>query len=596
METLLHNFSHKKQQFSRRVKPFLVGLSGGSLVFIFLNLFLLILPNDRLAFGTRVGGTLVGGKTHADALLIARRHHPEPEPFTFTLVIKDTPYTIQSTELGYHSTLEAALAAALRASHTGTLFDRWLFRVAALTGGQDFSIRTLFDEALVQTVLQSLARQEDDPGVRPQAFVRGAYYTIEEGRAGLLLQQADTAELIHNQAAPGASLAAILEPVNPPLTADGMIHTRKRLDVLRNASLEIEGDIPDRPLTLTAVDFFPWLTLPEGFQRDLLASGAAQIASRYDRAGQNAEWELDESGKKLKKFVPHRPGRVVNPEWLQQELMEQLVALQDGEAKTPTRIRLEFQESNPDITLGDLNSLGITERIGVGTSLYAHSIPNRIFNVGLTSSRLNFTLVQPGEEFSFNRAVGEVSGKTGYKAAYVIKDGMTQLGDGGGVCQVSTTIFRAALNAGLPITAWKAHSYRVSYYEQNSQPGYDATVYAPSTDFRFRNDTPGAIVVTSQADSENQFLVVELWGTSDGRKSELSNYSISNQRPAPAPRYQDDPTLPRGRVKQVDWSAPGATTKFTYTVKNADGTEKFSKNFVSNFRPWQAVFLVGTKD
>lgn len=95
------------------------------------------------------------------------------------------------------------------------------------------------------------------------------------------------------------------------------------------------------------------------------------------------------------------------------------------------------------------SNMGIVERIGVGTSLFHGSIPNRIYNIQLAASRLNGILIKPGETFSFDKAVGDVSSLTGYKQAYVIQNGKTVLGDGGGVCQVSTTFFRAALDAGI---------------------------------------------------------------------------------------------------------------------------------------------------
>ena len=134
----------------------------------------------------------------------------------------------------------------------------------------------------------------------------------------------------------------------------------------------------------------------------------------------------------------------------------------------------------------------------------------------MATSRLNGVLVAPGEEFSFNKALGDVSAGTGYQQAYVIKGGRTVLGDGGGVCQVSTTLFRALLNAGLPITERRAHSYRVGYYEQGFPPGLDATVYYPTTDLKFKNDTSNHILIQSRV--EGVKLIFDIYGPDDGRK------------------------------------------------------------------------------
>src|SRR5205085_743367 len=127
-------------------------------------------------------------------------------------------------------------------------------------------------------------------------------------------------------------------------------------------------------------------------------------------------------------------------------------------------------------------------------------------------------LIAPGQVFSFSKAIGEVSSFTGYKQAYVIENGKTVLGDGGGVCQVSTTLFRAALNAGLPIVERHPHAYRVQYYEEDSGPGIDAAVYVPSVDLKFKNDTGHHILIQAYADVENLRLTFDLYGANDGRE------------------------------------------------------------------------------
>jgi vancomycin resistance protein YoaR len=237
--------------------------------------------------------------------------------------------------------------------------------------------------------------------------------------------------------------------------------------------------------------------------------------------------------------------------------------------------------------------LGIKELIGRGSSRFAHSIVNRIYNIGLASSRFKGVLVAPDEIFSFNQVLGDVSALTGYKQAFVIKDGKTVLGDGGGVCQVSTTLFRAVLDAGLPIVERRAHSYRVGYYEQDSPPGIDATVFAPSTDLKFKNDTPGHLLIQPLYDAKAQTLVFEIYGTDDGRVATTTKPITTSVTAAPPDLYVDDPTLPAGTIKQIDFKAAGARVVFDYQVTRA-GEEIYSNTFVSNYRPWQAVFLRGT--
>jgi vancomycin resistance protein YoaR len=167
------------------------------------------------------------------------------------------------------------------------------------------------------------------------------------------------------------------------------------------------------------------------------------------------------------------------------------------------------------------------------------------------------------------------------------------LGDGGGVCQVSTTFFRAVLNTGLPIIERRSHSYRVGYYEQDSPVGLDATVYAPSTDFKFRNDTNNHILIQTEFLPKKAMLIFEIYGTDDGRSATISKSVISSVTPPPEDLYIDDPTLPAGTIKQIDYKAWGAKAYFTYTVER-DGETIFEKTYYSTYQPWQAKFLKGT--
>jgi len=250
---------------------------------------------------------------------------------------------------------------------------------------------------------------------------------------------------------------------------------------------------------------------------------------------------------------------------------------------------------HPKITTEQANNLGIKELIGTGTSLFQHSIPSRIYNVNLAASRINGVVVAPNEEFSFAKALGDVSAYTGYQQAYVISGGKTVLGDGGGVCQVSTTLFRAILDAGLPVTERHAHDYRVGYYEEDGPPGIDATVYVPSVDLKFKNDSGHSILIQTIIDPDELRLTFYLYGVKDGRQVAMTTPVVTNEVPAPPTLYQDDPTLPKGTTKQVDFSANGATVKFSRTVTK-NGKQIINETYVSNYRPWQAIFLRGTKE
>lgn len=315
------------------------------------------------------------------------------------------------------------------------------------------------------------------------------------------------------------------------------------------------------------------------------------IASAVDTKTVDAKLRFE--GEKVVEFTAAQDGQELDVRETTR-LVNESLARSEKDSTKATVIKLPVQVTKAKVEGSGASELGIKELVGRGVSYFAGSIANRVHNISLGSSRISGTLVAPQEVFSFNKSVGEVSAATGYRQAYVISSGKTVLDDGGGICQVSTTVFRAALDAGLPIVKRTAHSYRVGYYEQGGyKAGIDATVFAPAVDFQFKNDTDHYILVQTIVDRANAKLQIDLYGTADGRKVEISTPVVSNIVPAPPDRYQDDPTLPKGTTKQVDFSAQGATAVFGRKVYKGDKL-LIDDVFKSNYRPWQAVFLVGT--
>ena len=293
-------------------------------------------------------------------------------------------------------------------------------------------------------------------------------------------------------------------------------------------------------------------------------------------------------------FKPSEEGKMVDVDDIKKNLNYQFEKILSKQKTQTITIPINTKTLTPKITTDKANNLGIKELIGKGTSLFQRSIPQRIFNITLAAQRINGVLIAPNETFSFNKALGDVSAFTGYQQAYIIQNGKTILGDGGGVCQVSTTFFRALLDSGLPITQRHAHAYRVGYYEQDSLPGLDATIYVPSVDLQFKNDTNDYILVQTQLDQDLQQLSVFLYGKKDGRIVSMTVPVITNRAPPPPDLYQDDSTLPKGVIKQVDFKAEGSKVSFTREVTK-DGKKTLDK-FISNYAPWQSVYLRGTKE
>jgi len=254
---------------------------------------------------------------------------------------------------------------------------------------------------------------------------------------------------------------------------------------------------------------------------------------------------LKYSGDKAEIFKPAETGQRLDISKTVSAISTSLMA---GEKHS----NLVVEMVEPEITLEKINNLGINTLIGKGESDYGKSPASRIHNIKVGMARFNGTIIKPGEEFSFNKILGDVDEATGYQAELVIKSGKLIKEFGGGLCQVSTTVFRAAINTGLPITERKPHSFSVAYY--NPQ-GFDSTIYPGVVDLKFINDTPNHILIQTKVIGSK--LSVEIYGSNDGRIVEVERPIQYDIKPSGAMKayFTRKITLKDGTVKEEKFNS-----------------------------------------
>ncbi len=246
---------------------------------------------------------------------------------------------------------------------------------------------------------------------------------------------------------------------------------------------------------------------------------------------------------------------------------------------------------SPKITVSDdLAALGIKDRLSVGHTSYYGSPPNRIYNINVGSAKFNGLLIKPDEEFSFNKHLGNVDAVSGYRKELVIKPEGTIPEYGGGICQVSTTFYRAILFAGLPVTERREHSYAVTYYSQILGHGLDATIYLGSQDLKFKNDTGNDILVQTFVDNDAELYVI-FYGTSDGRSVKMDGPYISGNTSAGKPLYIASPDISPGKYKQTEKAHNGFKALWYRYITFPDGTTK-TETINSSYRAVPSKILV----
>ncbi len=263
-------------------------------------------------------------------------------------------------------------------------------------------------------------------------------------------------------------------------------------------------------------------------------------------------------------------------------------------------LSLPVAEVQPQITAENLGELGIQELVGRGQSSFVGSAQYRITNIKAGARRMDGVLIAPDEEFSFNTQLGAVNAESGFVQGYAVIGNRTQLEWGGGVCQDSTTVFRAAFWAGLPITERHAHPFYISWYdrfglgEYGNGAGLDAAIFTGVNDLKFVNDTGNWLLMQTVVDEVNQVLTVDLYGTRPDRTVSIEGPFVSNVTPPPAaPVFVDDPTRPSGTSYQSDVAREGRDIMI-YRIISENGVEVRRDEFLTRFRAWPNVIVRGT--
>jgi len=544
--------------------------------------------------GIKILSYSVGNQTVAQATKTIEASLTQIQP-QLELKTEQQKWTLDLNKIEFAYQPQLAAQKAYQIGREGKKLKDFENKIKAWLKGVNLPLQYTFNQNLLEEQMATIAAQIYIPAIEPTIKVSEATpsgqtsrITIEQGKDGQEVDKRKLFSLINYQFA-AANFQAVDLPlikISPTLTPQQIENTRQRAEKFLDKKLILTTEQTN--WELKEEDLIEFLSFTNGFDQDKIASWSASLAVSINRSPQNATFQFSEG--KVVEFHPAKEGKNLDQKKTVDLIAQNLAKLEQGEKEIT--LELPTTTTPPNIKTADVNNLGIKEIIGKGISYFRGSIPSRIHNIQLASSKLNGILIPPGETFSFNQSLGEVSQLTGYKEAYIIKEGRTILGDGGGVCQVSTTFFRAALNAGLPILERHAHAYRVSYYEQSSDVGLDATVFDPTADLKIKNDTPTHILIQTQVDTKKNTLIFELYGTSDGRKVTISKSRIWDQAPPPPDLYQDDPTLPPGKVKQIDWKAWGAKVAFDYKVER-NGEILQNRTFYSNYRPWQAIYLRG---
>src|SRR3989344_537623 len=335
-----------------------------------------------------------------------------------------------------------------------------------------------------------------------------------------------------------------------------------------------------------------WLTMNEkdsiGVDNTKLEDYLNNTIGKFiDNPPQNSRFQMQ--GGKLVEIVLGRSGNAIDIDDILKKVEKVISDINARVIDGTIYIPIKVIKVPPKITKETVETYRILDLVGAIRTSFDGSTADREHNIKIGVAAINGMLIPPGGEFSTVSSIGPVTEKEGYVKEMVIKENKTTKEFGGGLCQIATTLFRLALNAGLPITERVNHRFVVHYYDP---PGLDATIYGPHPDLRFVNDTGNYLLL--QARVENKQVIMELYGQKDGRSVEISRPTPYNKIPAPPTKYISSVELLLGQTKCTEMPHDGVTTDVLYSVRYPDGTTK-DQNFHSVYKPWQKVCLIGTR-
>ena len=540
----------------------------------------------ELAAGTTIAGVDVSGMSEDQAvrLLSARAAALKSTPVTFTA--DGHPFALTASQLGVEPDWRGAVAtAAAGGSGFGPL--RGFRRLRARIFGIDVSPTVKSYGAAVRYKVAQIADSVDRKGVNAKVVREGLAIRVVDGMTGRQLDRNAAGVTVVAALATfdrGKAVALPLETTEPKVKSDDLAGAATQARTALSAPIRLSYGATRWRVPRWRIA--PLLSLPANGSTSVSISGRGaeeyleRLSATVSRKPEDAHFQVTATGKIV--IRPSAPG-------LQLDVPATAKAITAAAFSADKRTaNLVVRVADPKRTTEIAKTMGIDSVVSSYTTTYGGT-PGRLNNVQLVGKLIDGTLIAPGDTFSFNGTTGERTADKGFQEAPVIINGELQNGLGGGICQVSTTVFNAAFEAGLPITARTNHALYISHYPL----GRDATVNYPDLDLKFLNDTDHWLLLRTFVGAGS--LTVNLYGTPVNRRVESTTEPLVETGPVPV-KETDDPTLAKGKRVTDEFGAPPRETSVHRLVYDADGKLLYDNTWKSYYVGEPSLVRLGTKE
>ncbi len=565
---------------------------------------------DRIFTGINVWDVDVSGLTATEAQATLEQVAPAITDRTIMLEDPSTGMVWAKSllDLGVAYDVDGAVQQAFVIGRNGDEQTQLRDQFSTWYTGVGITPNVLIDEGAVDVWLAEIAALIDVPTVDATLDIVGNEVVYVPPQAGRELNRSATRDLLMQPVRnfEDAQITLVIEEVQPRVGDLG-----NSAEIIQNIigspmTLYFEKPFDGVDLsgaTLSTQQLVEWLRIewedvngsltPNVFLDEVAARNwIAEYADGVTREPERARFYFDDFTHELVLVEPHKTGRRLDVDATLESLM---AAVQTPNRSVPFVVEEIVPVVNSHATAAEL---GITELITATTTYFSGSSPERMANIARSAENFYGIVIAPGEEFSYNHYLGEISAEQGYETGLIIFGGQTIEGIGGGVCQVSTTLYQAAFWGGYELGDRWQHGYRVAYYEDGLGPdglpnvGMDATIYSPMIDFTFTNNTPHHLLIENYYNEGSESLTFKIYSTKIGRTVERELYMWNETDPRPT-EYRYNPEWDGEDLKQVEWAAGGADVQIVRNVYNFEGALRDQNIINSSYVPWLDVFEYG---
>lgn len=555
---------------------------------------------QRIYPNVSILGVNVGGLQPAEAEAAITDHFRAFTDAPVILNFEGRSWRVSGNDLGLVMGVHDSVQQAYKIGRTRDMMSNVQTIWQTLQQSVAVPVLIVVDEAKAQASVARLASIVDAPAHDPKLHMEGTTLVVKDGKPGRMLLVDETVARIRetlsllvsqqqvtvatrelsprvSNAAIQAARARVVDLISQPVTikVNNKEFVWSSEDLARMIEIVQQSD-------KNGIDSYQVFLNPYQIERRMEVIGeTTQTIPVYPRVAWN--------GGDLQIIKAGAPGWRIN----KHESRDLLVNNVDQGIRT---IELNPRYVAVPINKNNLASLGITELVSEGKSDFTGSAPYRVTNIQAGLVLLDGVLIAPGDEFSFDDTIGDIDETNGFVKGYAIVQSRTQLEFGGGICQDSTTVFRAAFWAGLPITERWGHSFYISWYDKYGPTGMDATIFTGGPDLKFLNDTGRWLLMQTYSNPKTGVASVRLYGTSPKRKVEMTQVIRDRVTAPTAPVYVTDPEQPAGAVKQSDHARDGLTIEIVRTVTEADGTARDPDKYTTRFKPWPNIYVFNPVD